>query len=360
MVDDEKPELQGELKQPVGTFRSSIPGRGRDVAIDLGSSTTLVYVRGKGIVLEEPSVIAIDRASGQVVAIGKEAAQMLERVPDRIQVVRPLRRGTVADFDTTEAMLKHFLAKAIGRRPLAKPRVIATVSYGSSQVEKRAVLQAVQQAGAREAYLIEEPLAAAMGAELPVDEATGSMIINIGGGRAEVAVLALGGVVNAASTSAAGDAWDEAIKDYLRRECGLEIGGRTAENLKKKWGYACDPPPGSTAEITGIHAVTGLPKKMEVSAQQLTEALSHPLSTLIHLARRVYERTSPQLASDIIENGIVMTGGGALLKNLDKLLSQELTLPVKLADHPIQCAVRGAGKALTQTAALSQLALYRA
>lgn len=357
---DEKPGSASEPRQPIGIFRKSIPGQGRDVAIDMGSSTTLVYVRGKGIVLQEPSVIAIDKASGDVVAIGKEAAQMLERVPDTIEVIRPLRRGTVADFDTTERMLKHFLFKAIGKRPLAKPRVITTVSYGSSQVEKRAVLQAVQQAGTREAYLIEEPLAAAMGAHLPVDEATGSMVINIGGGRAEIAVLALGGVVNATSTSEAGDAWDEAIKDYLRREYLLEVGGPTAEKLKKQSGFACDPPPGAKTEITGIHTVTGLPKKVEITAQDITEALSHPLWTLIHMASRVFERTSPQLASDIIENGIVMTGGGAMLKNLDKLLSQELALPVRVADRPIECAALGAGKALTQTASLSQLALYRA
>ncbi len=336
-----------------------LPGLlGRDIGIDLGTANTLVYLKGKGVVLAEPTVIAVDTHTDAIVAVGREAWEMLGRTPSRIAAIRPMQEGAIADFDTTRRLLAYFIGKVAGR--FSRPRVILSVPYGTTQVEKRAVMEAARQGGAKEAFLVEEPLAAAIGAGLPVEEPIGHMVVNIGGGTTEVAVIALGGVVRGMSLRSAGDALNRSIQAFLRKKYRLEVGERTAEVIKLEIGYACDPVPGSTTTVKGIKLTTGLPEGIEVSAAEITEAMQEPLGAMLSAVKNVFEQTPPQLASDIIDRGITMTGGGALLHNLDRLLAKELYLPVVVADDPITCVARGTGKILYQIGTLNRLALYHA
>lgn len=323
---------------------------GTDIGIDLGTASVLVYVRGKGIVLNEPSVVAIDKESGQVFAVGEEARRMLGRTPGNIVAIRPLREGVIADYDTTEKMLKYFINKATGKSYFFKPRVMVCIPSGVTGVEERAVRQAALQAGARQAYLIEEPLAAALGAGIDISEASGSMVVDIGGGTADVAVLSLGGIVCSKSLRVGGDKFDEAIVRAIRREYNLMIGERSAEELKINIGTAY--PQGlsenRTMEVRGRDLVSGLPKTVTVSSRESYEALAEPVDAVVSAVKEVLEITPPELSADIINKGIVMTGGGALLDGLDILIAKETSLPVYIADDAISCVARGTGKALSQ------------
>lgn len=319
----------------------------RDLGIDLGTANTLVYVKGKGIVLQEPSVVAIDRDSGEVLKVGNEAKRMVGRTPGNIQAIRPLKDGVIADFDVTEKMLRYFIAKAQRGRGLFRPRVIVGVPTGVTEVEKRAVVDATMQAGAREAYLIEEPMAAAIGAGLPVQEPTGSMIVDVGGGTTEVAVISLGGIVSPRSIRVAGDEMDEAIAQYVRRNFNLMIGDRTAEEIKKGIGSAYPAPDDDRSiEVRGRDLVTGLPKTVEVSQREIREALADPINQIVDAVKQTLERTPPELAADIMDKGIVLSGGGALLRGLDLRVQEETGMPVHVADDPLTCVVRGTGEAL--------------
>ncbi|KKM11014.1 rod shape-determining protein MreB [Clostridiales bacterium PH28_bin88] len=333
---------------------------GRDLGIDLGTANTLVYSKGRGIVLREPSVVAIDSESDTIVAVGKEAWEMIGRTPSRITAIRPLQEGVIADFETTRRMLSYLIKKASSQLPFGRPRVIISVPYGTTQVEKRAVMEAGRQGGAREVFLVEEPLAAAMGAGLAVEEAIGHMVVNIGGGTTEVAVIALGGVVRGTSLRSAGDALNRAIQAYLRKKYRLEVGERTAEIVKIEVGYACDPDPVGQTEVKGIYLPTGLPKAITATAQEIKEAMEEPLNNMVLAVKRIFEQTPPQLASDIIDYGITLTGGGALLHNLDRLLGRETRLPVKVAHDPLECVARGTGHILNYMGTASRVALYRA
>jgi rod shape-determining protein MreB len=319
----------------------------RDLGIDLGTANTLVYVKGKGIVLQEPSVVAIDRDSGEVLKVGNEAKRMVGRTPGNIQAIRPMRDGVIADFDTTEKMLRYFINKAQRGRGLFRPRVIVGVPTGVTEVEKRAVVDATLQAGAREAYLIEEPMAAAIGSGLPVQEPTGSMIADIGGGTTEVAVISLGGIVSPRSIRVAGDEMDEAIAQYVRRSFNLMIGDRTAEEIKKEIGSAYPAQDDDrNLEVRGRDLVTGLPKTVQVSQREVREALSDPVNQIVDAVKQTLERTPPELAADIMDKGIVLSGGGALLRGLDLRIQEETGMPVHVADDPLTCVVRGTGEAL--------------
>lgn len=319
----------------------------RDLGIDLGTANTLVYVKNKGIVLQEPSVVAIDRDSGEVLKVGNEAKRMVGRTPGNIQAIRPMKDGVIADFDTTEKMLRYFISKAQRGRGLFRPRVIVGVPTGVTEVEKRAVVDATLQAGAREAYLIEEPMAAAIGAGLPVQEPTGSMIVDIGGGTTEVAVISLGGIVSPRSIRVAGDEMDEAIAQYVRRSFNLMIGDRTAEEIKKEIGSAYPAQDDSkTLEVRGRDLVTGLPKTIQVSQREVREALSDPINQIVDAVKQTLERTPPELAADIMDKGIVLAGGGALLRGLDLRIQEETGMPVHIADDPLTCVAQGTGEAL--------------
>lgn len=330
----------------------------KDIGIDLGTANTLVYVKGKGIILREPSVLAIDTHSKSILAVGAEAKEMLGRTPSNIVAIRPLHQGAIADFETTKKMLNYFIEKAIGKNPLLKPRVVISIPFGTTQVEKRAVLEAAIQGGGKEAYLVEEPLAAAIGAELPVEEPKGSMVVNIGGGTTEIAVIALGGIVRGISVRAGGDALNQAIIEYLRRHYRIEIGERTGENIKIELGYALNPPADKSMVVKGINLKTGLPTQQEIFAEEITKAMEEPLAQMITGIKRIYEKTPPQLASDIIDLGITLTGGGAFLKNMDRLISQEMQLPVTIAPNPLDCVANGTGKIIDQVGTLTRLALY--
>lgn len=318
----------------------------RDMGIDLGTANTLVFVKSKGITLQEPSVVAIDRDSGEVLAVGNEAKRMVGRTPGNIQAIRPMKDGVIADFDTTEKMLRYFINKVQRGRRFFRPRVIVGVPTGVTEVEKRAVLDATLQAGARDARLIEEPMAAAIGAGLPVQEPTGSMIVDIGGGTTEVAVISLGGIVSPRSIRVAGDEMDEAITQYIRRAYNLMIGDRTAEDVKKNIGSAYDLGDRSAMEVRGRDLVTGLPKTIQVTSDEIREALSDPVNQIIDAVKQTLERTPPELAADIMDKGIVMAGGGALLRGLDRKLSEETGMPVIVAEEPLTCVARGTGEAL--------------
>ncbi|MBO8126190.1 MAG: rod shape-determining protein [Firmicutes bacterium] len=317
----------------------------KDMGIDLGTANTLVYVRGKGIVVREPSVVAIDRDTEQVLAVGEEAKRMVGRTPGNIVAIRPMKDGVIADFDTTEKMLRYFINK-VHRGRLLKPRVIVCVPTGVTEVEKRAVIDATLQAGAKDARLIEEPMAAAIGAGLPVQDATGSMIVDIGGGTTEVAVISLGGVVSSRSIRVAGDEMDEAIVQHVRRTYNLMIGERTAEEVKKQIGTAFDIGETETMEVRGRDLVSGLPKTVTVTTEEIREALSEPVASIVEAVRSTLERTPPELSADIMDKGIVLAGGGSLLKGLDRLLAEETGMPVLVAEDPLSCVAIGTGAAL--------------
>ncbi len=321
-----------------------------DMAIDLGTANTLVYVKGRGIVLNEPSVVAIAEIKGkkQVLAVGDEAKQMLGRTPGNIQAIRPLRDGVIADFEVAEEMIKHFIRKVHNRRSFASPMVIICVPSGSTAVERRAIQESAEQAGARRVYLIEEPMAAAIGAGLPVTEPTGSMVVDIGGGTTEVAVLSLGGIVYARSVRVGGDKMDEAIIAYIRRNHNLLVGEGSAERIKKDIGCACPPEEGEgrTIEIKGRDLMNGVPKELIISERQIAESLAEPVSQIVEAVKVALEHTAPELAADIVDKGIVLTGGGALLTNLDYVLRVSTGLPVSIADDPLSCVALGTGRAL--------------
>lgn len=320
---------------------------GEDIGIDLGTASVLVYVKGKGLVLYEPSVVAIDKNSGQVIAVGEEARRMLGRTPGNIVAIRPLKEGVIADYDVTEKMLRYFISKALEKKFFFKPRVMIGIPSGVTSVEERAVKQAAISAGAKEAFLIEEPLAAALGADLDIGKANGSMVVDIGGGTTDVAVLSLGGMVVSKSIRVGGDKIDEAIVRHMRRYHNLMIGERTAEEVKIEIGTACpEIREKDSLDIRGRDLVSGLPKNFSITAQEAYEAIKEPLEAILGASKEVLEKTPPELSADIMNKGIIMTGGGALLHGLDKYMAQETNLPVHVAENPIQCVALGTAKAL--------------
>lgn len=319
---------------------------GADIGIDLGTATVLVYVGGKGIVLREPSVVAIDKNTGKLIAVGEEARRMLGRTPGNIVAIRPLKEGVIADYETTEKMLRYFIQKAVGRSLFSRHRIMVCVPTGITSVEERAVRQAALNAGGKEAYVIEEPLAAALGAGVDISEPSGSMVVDIGGGTTDVAVLSLGGIVCSTSLRVGGDKFDEAIVRFVRREFNLMIGERMAEELKISIGTAFPPEETESMEIRGRDLVTGLPKTVAVTNWQVMEAIKEPLEAVVGAVKEVLEKTPPELAADIVDKGIVMTGGGSLLRGLDRLLSEETGLPVYVAEDAVSCVALGTGKAL--------------
>ena len=329
----------------------------RDIGIDLGTANTLVFVKGKGIVLREPSVVAIRRDTGTILAVGEEARRMIGRTPANIVAIRPLKDGVIADFDVTQTMLRYFIAKAYRRNNLFNPQVVVSVPSGVTEVEKRAVLDATKQAGAWEAFLIEEPMAAAIGAGLPVEEPTGSMIVDIGGGTTEVAIISLGGIVTSKSIRIGGDDMDEVVVNYIKQTYNLMIGERTAEEVKIQIGTAYLAKEGQTMDIRGRDLVTGLPKTLTITAREIEKALVAPVYQILSATKFTLEQSPPELASDIMDKGIVMTGGGALLKGLDKLVAKETGIPVFLSDNPLDCVALGAGKALTGIDLLRRVAV---
>jgi rod shape-determining protein MreB and related proteins len=335
---------------------------GRDVAIDLGTANTLVYVKGQGIVLSEPSVVAVDKKTDLVVAVGAGAKKMLGRTPGNIVAVRPLKDGVIADFDVTEKMLAYFIRRVQQRRifkALAGPRVVVCVPSGVTRVELRAVKEAAESAGARQAFTIEEPLAAAIGAGLPVTEAQGSMVVDIGGGTSEVAVISLGGIVVKSSIRIAGDDMDDAIANYIQKEYKLAVGGQTAEQLKIELGSAFPLEEEESAEIRGRDLVTGLPKTVVITSEEIREAISVPVDAVVAAVRDTMDRTPPELASDIMDRGMVLAGGGALLRLMDERLRRETGIPVHLAEDPLLCVALGSGRALEEISVYrSALAAY--
>ncbi len=318
----------------------------RDIGIDLGTANVMVYIKGSGIVLKEPSVVAVDDQTKKVLAIGEEARKMIGRTPGNIRALRPLRDGVIADYDTTEVMLKHFIDRVHGRRSFLKPRVMICIPSGVTTVEKRAVLEAANQAGARKTYLIEEPVAAALGAGLDISQPSGNMVVDIGGGTTDVAVLSLGGVVLSKSLRIGGDKLDDAIIRYVKKEYNLLIGERTAEEIKVDIGSAFPEDDDRFLEIRGRDLVTGLPKTVKITAAQSYEAMEEPIMAIIEVIRQVMELTPPELAADIVERGLILTGGGALLNGLDKLLVRETGVPIHIADDPLSCVALGTGVAL--------------
>ncbi len=332
---------------------------GRDLAVDLGTANTLVYVKGRGIVVDEPSVVAIEDGSGAVIAVGARAKEMLGRTPDEVHTMRPLSQGVIADFEATEDMLRHFIQRAQPRRALAKPRVVVCVPSGITGVERRAVEDAGYAAGARRVFLIEEPMAAAIGARLPVYEAAGSMIVDIGGGTTEVAVISLGGVVVSMSARVGGDAMDDAIIQHMKKHYSLLLGERTAERLKIAVGSAYPTPQEPDAEIRGRDLVSGLPRTVVVSAREVRDALDDPVTDIIDALRSTLDRTPPELAGDVMDRGIVLTGGGAQLQGLDERLRHETQMPVRVAPDPLRCVALGAGRCVEEFAALEPLLMNR-
>lgn len=329
-----------------------------DLAIDLGTANTLVYAKGRGIVCNEPSVVAIQkdvRGIKRVLAVGEEAKRMLGRTPGHIIAIRPMKDGVIADFEVTEAMLRYFIRKAHQRRALVRPRIIVAVPFGITEVEKRAVRESAESAGAREVYLIEEPMAAAIGAGLPITEPSGNMIIDIGGGTTEVAVISLAGIVYSKSARIAGDKMDEAILQYIKRKFNLLIGERTAEIIKMTIGTAYPLEERKTMEVKGRDLVAGIPKTIEINDEEIREALTEPVNAIVEAVRIALERTPPELAADIVDRGIVLAGGGSLLKNLDVVLREETGLPVMLADDPLSCVAIGSGRALDELNLLKQV-----
>jgi len=330
----------------------------RDMGIDLGTANTLVHVKGKGIVLREPSVVAIKSDTGEVLAVGEDAKRMIGRTPGNIVAIRPMKDGVIADFDVTQAMLKYFIRKAMNTKSFVRPRVVVGVPSGVTEVEKRAVIDAAQQAGAREAYLIEEPMAAAIGAGLPVEEATGSMVVDIGGGTTEIAVISLGGIVTSRSIRIGGDEMDSSIVQYVKRMYNLMIGERTAEEVKITIGSALVTPEADrTMDIRGRDLVSGLPKNLTIKVSEVREALDEPIHKIIEAVKNTLEKTPPELAADVMEHGIMMTGGGALLKNLDKLLSRETGMPVLVSEDALSCVGEGTGRSLENIELLKRVVM---
>ncbi len=318
----------------------------KDLGIDLGTANTLVYVKGKDIVTREPSVVAIQTTNKQVLAVGEDAKKMIGRTPGDIVAIRPLRDGVIADFNVTQSMLKHFIKKAYKKRSIFQPRVVVCVPSGVTEVEKRAVEEASIHAGAKDAYLIEEPMAAAIGAGLPVHEPTGSLIVDIGGGTTEVAVISLGGIVTSKSIRVGGDEFDESIVNYVKKQYNLMIGERSAEEVKISIGSADKNSEVKTMEIRGRDLVTGLPKTIEISSEEIYEAMEEPINNIIDAIKSTLEKTPPELAADIIEQGIMLTGGGALLNGIDTLINKETGMPVNIAENALDCVAIGTGMAL--------------
>ena len=331
-----------------------------DLAIDLGTANTLVYVKGKGIVTNEPSVVAVrndSKGGKRILAVGMEAKNMLGRTPGSIVAIRPMKDGVIADFEITEAMLRYFIERAHNRRTMVKPRIIICVPYGITEVEKRAVRESAESAGAREVYLIEEPMAAAIGAGLPITEPSGNMIIDIGGGTTEVAVISLAGIVYSKSVRVGGDKMDEAIVNYLKRKYNLLIGERTAEQIKIEVGTAYPDEKVQKMNVKGRDLVAGIPKTIEVVSEEIREAITEPVNTIVDAVRVALEKTPPELAADIVDKGIVLAGGGALIRNLDVLLQEETGLPIMVAEDPLSAVVIGSGKALDQIDVLDNVAM---
>ena len=329
-----------------------------DLAIDLGTANTLVYVKGKGIVLSEPSVVAVHKDSRgvkKVLAVGSEAKKMLGRTPGNIVAIRPLRDGVIADFDITEAMLRHFILMVHNRRTLVRPRIIVSIPSGITQVERRAVKETVESAGAREIFLIEEPMAAAIGSGLPITEPISSMVVDIGGGTTEVAVISLSGIVYAKSVRVAGDRMDEEIVQYMRRKFNLLIGERTGEIIKTTIGCAYPEKELKTVDVRGRDLISGIPKIVEINSEEVREAIMEPVSLIIDAVKDALENSPPELAGDIVDRGIMLTGGGALLRGIDLLIREETGLPVTIADDPLSAVVRGAGMALDQLDVLKEV-----
>lgn len=318
---------------------------GTDMGIDLGTATVLVYIKGKGVILKEPSVVAIDKTNNRVLAVGEEARQMIGRTPGNIVAIRPLREGVISDYDITEKMLKHFIKKACGKRRVSAPRVMVCVPCEATEVEKRAVKDASLNAGAKKVFLIEEPLAAAIGAGLDITKPSGNMIIDIGGGTTDIAVISLDGIVVRQSIKVAGDKFDEAITNYIRKKHRLMIGERTAEDLKINIGSAYKKEEVSM-EIRGRDLISGLPKNLIVSSEEMREALKEPVRAIAECAHSVLEKTPPELAADIMEQGIIMTGGGSLLNGLNDLIAEVTKVPVNVAENAVSCVAMGTGKAL--------------
>ena len=318
----------------------------KDMGIDLGTANTLVFIKGKGIIIREPSVVAIQANTKQVLAVGEEAKKMIGRTPGNIIAIRPLKDGVIADFDITQSMLKYFLGKAMQRKSIFQPRVVVCVPSGVTEVEKRAVEEAAIHAGAKEAFLIEEPMAAAIGAGLPVQEPTGSMVVDIGGGTTEVAIISLGGIVTSKSIRVAGDEMDSAIVTYIKREYNLMIGDRTSEDIKIKIGSADNESEVTRMDVTGRDLVSGLPKTLEITSKEIYDALRETVVNIIDAIKSTLEKTPPELASDVMEQGIMLTGGGALLNGLDRLIMRETGMPVHIAEDPLDCVAIGTGKSL--------------
>lgn len=328
-----------------------------DLGVDLGTANTLVYLKGRGIVLREPSVVAIHRDSKQVLSVGTEAKKMLGRTPGNIIAVRPMKDGVIADFDVTEAMLRYFIKKVHNRQTLVRPRIIIAVPSGITQVEKRAVVDSAISAGAREVYLIEEPMAAAIGVGLPIQEASGNMILDIGGGTTEVAVISLSGIVYSQSIRVAGNEMDESIVNYIKRKYNLLIGERTGEDIKIAVGSAYPNEARRTIEVKGRDLISGIPKTIIISDEEIRESLYDPISAIVEVVKVALERTPPELAADIIDKGIVLAGGSSLLEGLDVLLREETGLPVSIAEDPLSAVVLGAGKCLDEILLLKKLSI---
>lgn len=321
-------------------------GMSMDIGVDLGTANVLIYIKGKGVVLREPSVVAVDRDTNRVLAVGEDARRMIGRTPGNIVAIRPLREGVISDYDITEAMLRYFIEKVTGRSFVFRPRIMICVPSGVTMVEQRAVQEAAEQAGARRTFLIEEPLAAALGAGLDISEAYGCMVVDIGGGTTDVAVISLGGIVASDSLRTAGDSFDEAIIDYVKRTFNLMIGERTAEDIKVSIGAAFQGARNGKMEVKGRDMLSGLPKLVEVTTDQVAEALREPVTKIVECVKKVLEECPPELAADIMDRGIVLTGGGAMLYGLDDLIHRETRIPVGLADDALSCVALGTGKAL--------------
>lgn len=334
---------------------TSLSFLGRDMAVDLGTANTLVYVRGRGVVLNEPSVVAINTKTGGILAVGTEAKRMIGRTPSNIVAVRPLRDGVIADFETTERMLRYFIQKVHKRRHFAKPRIVLCVPSGITGVEQRAVKDAGYQAGARKVYIIEEPMAAAIGAGLPVHEPTGNMVVDIGGGTTEVAVISLGGIVTSQSIRTGGDRLDVAIIAYVKKEYSLMLGERTAEDIKMGIGSAFPTPDEAHAEIRGRDLVSGLPKTIVVSAEEIRKALEEPVNAIVDAVKTTLDKCPPELSGDVMDHGIMLTGGGALLTGLDERLRHETGMPIHVADNPLNSVAIGSGKCVEEFEALQQV-----
>ena len=318
----------------------------KDMGIDLGTANTLVYIKGQGIVVREPSVVAIRDDSKEVLAVGEEAKRMIGRTPGNIVAIRPMKDGVIADFDVTQSMLSYFIQKAAAKKGVVSPRIAICVPFGVTEVEKRAIEEAARTAGAKDAFLIEEPMAAAIGAGLRIEEPEGNMVVDIGGGTSEIAIISLGGIVTAKSIRLGGDELDEAIVNYVKKEYSLMIGERTAEDVKIRIGSAYKECEEMEMEIRGRDLITGLPKTMQISSSEVRDALRDPVSSIVDGIKSTLEKTPPELASDIMENGIMLTGGGALLKGLDKLVKEETGMPVKIAENPLDCVAIGTGKSV--------------